>query len=94
MNNRIFSKFFLAAYFLFSYVEVNAQQFWQQITFLKTSELAEKFKNYPSEYAHTLTWGWDGPVSRESIIKDLDAIKGQGLKVVTIEAGYRMANPY
>lgn len=72
----------------------NAQQFWQKITNPTFSELSVLFKNPPSEYGHTVTWGWDGPVDRKSIIKDLDAMKQQGLKVVTIEAGYKMVNPY
>lgn len=72
----------------------SAQQNWQKITNPTKAQLEVSFKNYPVEYAHTVTWGWDGPVSRQSIIKDLDAILGQGLRVVTIEAGYKMINPY
>ncbi|MEJ6982194.1 glycosyl hydrolase [Pedobacter sp. P351] len=71
-----------------------AQQSWQKLNNPTRAQLESNFKDYPPEYAHTLTWGWDGPVGRESIIKDLDAIQGQGLKVVTIEAGYKMVNPY
>ena len=87
-------KLFASFCCLFFSINVNAQRVWQNLSLPKSSELAAKFKNYPSEYAHTLTWGWDGPVSRESIIKDLNAINLQGIKVVTIEAGYKMQNPY
>jgi len=84
----------LVGVFIVSSLTLNAQQFWQKITSPNLSELELKFKNYPSEYGHTVTWGWDGPVDRKSIIQDLDAMKGQGLRVVTIEAGYNMVNPY
>lgn len=72
----------------------SAHQNWQKITNPTKAQLEANFKEYPVEYAHAVTWGWDGPVSRESIIKDRDAILGQGLRVVTIEAGYKMVNPY
>jgi hypothetical protein len=67
---------------------------WQRPTFPSYNEIASRFKKYPVEYAETVTWGWNGNVTRETISKDLDAIKKQGLRVVTIEAGYKMGVPY
>lgn len=90
----VIKKNFLIILLLVPSFAANAQQFWQKITNPTFSELAVSFKNPPSEYGHTVTWGWDGPVDRKSIIQDLDAMKRQGLKVVTIEAGYKMVNPY
>ena len=71
-----------------------AQRVWQQLTFPTYDEMSAQFKNYPVEYAETLTWGWDGVARRETIAHDLDAISKQGLKVVTIECGYKMGVDY
>ena len=73
---------------------VFAQQKWQKVTLPKYSEMAATFKNSPAQYAETLTYGLEGPLTLEAITTDLDAIKKQGIKVVTIEAGYHMKNPY
>jgi hypothetical protein len=73
---------------------VQAQRTWQQLTFPTYTEMKSHFKNYPVEYAETLTWGWDGVAARETISHDLDAIKKQGLHVVTIECGYKMGVQY
>lgn len=87
-------KYILTFLLLMSVYVLMAQRMWQQLTFPSYAEMASHFKNYPVEYAATLTWGWDGVVTKETIIKDLDAMKRQGLRVVTIEAGYRMGAPY
>ncbi|MVN21449.1 glycosyl hydrolase [Mucilaginibacter arboris] len=71
-----------------------AQQNWQKVTLPKYAEMATTFKNSPSQYAETLTYGLEGPLSLESISADLNAIKKQGIKVVTIEGGYHMKEPY
>ncbi|MES2277711.1 MAG: glycosyl hydrolase [Bacteroidota bacterium] len=67
---------------------------WQKLTFPTHSEMAANLKAYPLPYAETVTWGMQGPVSRENIIKDLDDMKSRGLRSVTIEAGYKMNDPY
>ncbi len=90
MNRYFLSFIFLLIVYQASY----AQRVWQQLTFPSYSEMASQFKNYPVEYAATLTWGWDGVASRETISHDLDAIKKQGLHVVTIECGYAMGVDY
>jgi len=71
-----------------------AQQPWQKVTLPKYNAMAATLKNYPTAYAETLTWGLEGPLSRESVIADLDAIYKQGIRVVSIEAGYGMKVPY
>ncbi|GAB3905122.1 hypothetical protein GCM10028826_07020 [Mucilaginibacter boryungensis] len=67
---------------------------WQRLTNPTYAEMQANLKNYPLPYGQTLTWGLQGPVTRESIVKDLDAICKTGLRVVTIEAGYKMNDPY
>lgn len=71
-----------------------AQQPWQKVTLPAYSAMAANLKNYPTAYAETLTWGLEGPLSRESVVADLDAIYKQGIRVVSIEAGYKMKVPY
>src|SRR5450432_3461960 len=89
------NKFILSFLFLLTISQrSSAQRVWQKLTFPSYSEMKSQFKKYPVEYAETLTWGWDGVATRETISNDLDAIKKQGLQVVTIECGYRMGVEY
>jgi hypothetical protein len=89
------SKYFLSFIFLLIISQPSqAQGIWQQLTYPSYAEMKSQFNNYPVEYAETLTWGWDGDATRETISKDLDAIKKQGLRVVTIECGYNMGVEY
>lgn len=73
---------------------LHAQKNWQQLTDPSLTELSGLFADPPAEYASTLCWGWNGPVDRNFIRKDLDSIYKQGFRAVTIEAGYRMQHPY
>lgn len=71
------------------------QQRWQQRSNPKAEQVAVDFASPPSEYAVTLTWGWDGPITEEVIVRDLDLAHQRGFRAVTIEAGYDMDNaPY
>lgn len=89
------NKYFLSFIFLLVVSQpTQAQRVWQQLTSPSYLEMVSQFKNYPVEYAETLTWGWDGDATRETISHDLDAIKKQGLHVVTIECGYNMGVEY
>jgi hypothetical protein len=90
MNRNFLSFIFL----LFIAQPLQAQRVWQQLRFPSYAEMKSQFKNYPVEYAETLTWGWDGVATKETISNDLDAIKKQGLHVVTIECGYKMGVEY
>lgn len=64
------------------------QKPWQQLSNPKAVEVAARFQSPPSEYAVTVTWGWDGPITEEVIIRDLDLAHKRGFRAVTIEAGY------
>ena len=90
MNKNIFS--FISLITIFQTAQ--SQQIWQRLTFPLYAEIKANFKNYPVEYSESLTWGWDGVATRETISHDLDAIKKQGLNIVTIECGYRMGVEY
>lgn len=70
----------------------NAQ--WQKVTLPTYADMASHLKSFPVAYSQTLTWGQQGPVNKESIIKDLDDMKTRGIRCVTIEAGYKMNDPY
>jgi hypothetical protein len=63
---------------------------WQQISDPTVAQLAADFNSPPPEYSMTFYWGWDGPVTEEVIIRDLDAFKARGVQAVTLEPGYDM----
>ncbi|WP_132226066.1 hypothetical protein [Pedobacter sp. ok626] len=73
---------------------VFAQKNWQCMTSPKVEKLVAGFKSPPPEYTETVTFGLEGPLKRESVIRDLDAIHKQGIRVVSMEAAYKMAVPY
>jgi hypothetical protein len=75
-------------------VSSQAQKVWQTLTYPTYKEMEAQLKNYPAPYAETLTWGLEGPLSREFVIKDLDAMSKQGIRSVTIEGGYHMKDAY
>lgn len=79
---------------LLSATGAKAQQFWQKLSMPAAADMAANFKDFPSVYAQTVTWGWDGAITRETIAKDLDSLSAHGLRVATIEAGYNMPGPY
>ncbi len=58
------------------------------------AELSDKMLNPPSQYSTTVTWGWDGNMTREVIARDLDKLHEVGFRAVTIEPGYNMAGKY
>jgi len=72
----------------------SAQSNWQKITMSGLADVKANFKNPPSQYSSTVTWGWDGNMTREVISRDLDKLYGFGFRAVTIEAGYNMADKY
>jgi hypothetical protein len=71
-----------------------AQAPWQKTNMPTLSELSNKLLNPPSQYSTTVTWGWDGNMTREVIARDLDKLHDVGFRAVTIEAGYGMAGKY
>ena len=71
------------------------QKPWQQLSYPKAEEVVARFQSPPPEYTVTVTWGWDGPITKEVIVRDLDLLHQRGFRAVTIEAGYDMDNaPY
>ena len=80
--------------FTLSITGVSAQPFWQKVSLPSAAGMAANFTNFPSVYAESVTWGWDGAITRETISKDLDSIRAHGLSAATIEAGYNMPGPY
>lgn len=58
------------------------------------TEVAKQFKNPPSEYSLSFYWGWDGKVTEEVMVRDLDEFRYNNVTAVTIEAGYDMDSPY
>lgn len=84
----------LLLFFLIIAIHSGAQQSWQKLSLPTAASMAAKFKNYPSVYTETVTWGWDGAITRETITRDLDSMHEHGLRSVTIEAGYNMPGPY
>lgn len=80
--------------FLLQAATANAQAPWQKLSFPTAQEVKASFQHPPSSCANSVTWGWDGPVSRETVAKDLDSLRRLGFGAVTIEAGYRMPVEY
>ncbi len=66
----------------------------QKLTLPAYKDMAANLKSYPLQYDEMVTWGLQGPQTRESVARDLDAIYSKGIRSVTMEAGYRMAQPY
>ncbi len=58
------------------------------------AQVKASFKQTPHPYAHSVTWGWNGPMNQQTISADLDSLYKLGFRVVTIEAGYRMPAAY
>ena len=67
---------------------------WRNLNDPTSAQVAAGFPSPPPEYGMALWWGWDGPVTEEVIIRDLDDIKALGFPAVLIEAGYEMKAPY
>jgi hypothetical protein len=88
---------FLIFFIFFLTRESNSQAFpnnWQQLSSPAAQQVKTYFQNPPSPYSNSVTWGWDGPMSREVIAGDLDSLRHLGFGVVTIEAGYGMPAAY
>src|SRR3954470_23692230 len=71
-----------------------AQSAWQKLSFPAVQQIKASFKNPPTYHSNSVTWGWNGPMSREVIASDLDSLHRLGFGAVTIEAGYKMPAEY
>src|SRR5436305_14244252 len=76
--------------FMLCHGAVYAQFDWKKITMPTAQEVKAGFQKPPSQYSNSVTWGWDGPMSREVIARDLESLHALGFSAATIEAGYRM----
>jgi hypothetical protein len=92
-GNKKLNLIFLTGFILMS-LNSRAQQYWQKVTQPGIDEMQAKFKDYPSVYAESVTWGWEGNITREIIARDLDSLLAHGLHTATIEAGYNTPGPY
>ena len=57
---------------------------WQQIVLPRVEELARQFVSPPPEYAMTMWWFWNGPMTEENIDRDLRDMKRHGVNAVLI----------
>lgn len=68
---------------------------WQHLSNPSSKNLASSFANPPGEYATWIIWGWEGPMTEEVILRDIERFHSLGVKALSIEAGYGMDNaPY
>lgn len=67
---------------------------WQKLSDPTAAEAAALFASPPPEYGAQFTWGWQGPVDREVIARDLDGMKALGVRAAIIEPKTGMTHPY
>ena len=82
----------LMLFALLIHLSAPAQNARQNITDIKT--LATGFKTPDASFGPSILWGWEGSVSKEVIIHDLDQFKALNIRSVNIEAGYGLPAPY
>ncbi|HZL11994.1 MAG TPA: glycosyl hydrolase [Prolixibacteraceae bacterium] len=73
-------------------ISAMAQDTRQVVTDLNT--LSAGFKTPDSSFGPSVLWGWDGPMTKEVIIRDLDRFKSLNIRSVNIEAGYDLPEQY
>ena len=71
-----------------------AQHPWQKLQMPTAAEVAKVWTAPPAEYGPEPYFGMNGPVTIESLSKDLDTIKAMGFHAVTVQAGRGMTQPY
>jgi hypothetical protein len=87
--------FCLQAFVLLQLSVVSSAQYsWQKLSNPSIQQVKASFQTPPSYHSNSVTWGWNGPMSREVIARDLDSLKRLGFRAVTIEAGYKMPAEY
>lgn len=68
---------------------------YTEVRNVSAQELAENFKNAPTEFAsHHVIYGWEGDMDKSLICRDLDSIKAKGFNSVIFEAGYHLPFEY
>jgi len=76
------------------HAQAQLQSQWQKVTLPTYREMASHINTYPAPYTETLTYGLAGNLDRNSVSRDLDAIKAKGIRTVTIEGGRMPNSPY
>jgi hypothetical protein len=79
---------------LFISTFLQAQYSWQKLSDPSIQQVKASFQTPPSYHSNSVTWGWNGPMTREVIARDLDSLNRLGFRCVTIEAGYKMPAEY
>ena len=67
---------------------------WEGIHHVSLSEAEKQFNIPPIDFASHVIWGWEGPMDKKTIQKDLDSIKSKGFRSVIFEAGYKLPYEY
>jgi hypothetical protein len=67
---------------------------WQKLQMPTAAEVAKVWVSPPSEYGPEPYFGMNGPVTIESLAKDLDTMKAMGFHAVTAQAGGGMTTTY
>jgi hypothetical protein len=71
-----------------------AQHPWQRVQMPTAAEVATAWKAPPPEYGPEPYYGLNGPVTDETVARDLDSMKSLGFHTVTAQAGYGMKQAY
>jgi hypothetical protein len=71
-----------------------AQHPWQRVQMPTAAEVATAWKAPPPEYGPEPYYGLNGPVTVETVARDLDSMKSLGFQTVTAQAGYGMKQAY
>lgn len=84
----------LIAVLIFQNAAFSQETPWQKLSNSSAEAITSNFEEPPSEYSITFYWGWDGPVNKEVIVRDLNEYSSKNVKIITIEAGYNMTAKY
>lgn len=71
-----------------------AEEPWQKVQMPTAAQVQSVWLHPPSEYGPEPYFGMNGPVTIESLVKDLDTMKALGFRAVTAQAGGGMSQGY
>jgi hypothetical protein len=63
---------------------IAAERPWQHVVVPPVAEVAKQFSSPPPEYAMTMWWFWNGPMTETGIERDLQEMKRHGVNAVLI----------
>jgi len=87
--------FAVAAFSITAFAQTpSAPRPWQKMQMPTAAEVAKVWMSPPSEYGPEPYFGMNGPVTIESLAKDLDVMKAMGFHAVTAQAGGGMTTTY